>query len=769
MSFLQKESCLFFFLICFSAETVFSQEVHVSGKVRDQNTHREVPFVNIFIKATQIGTASDFTGRYNLRIPNPAQQTIVVFRHVAYEPRELLLDSLKAISYVDLQPRVIPLSGVNIEAPGLERLEIHKDLPQTVSVIEARNFEIRGYVDAGDLLRADHSVQVDEQLSGKKTVALRGGNADEVLVLFNGVKLNNTFDNIFDFSLIDLEDIERFEIIKGSNTALYGPEAFSGVINIVPKLQQDYTIRFQQRLGTYRSGNWGLHLYRKFDRILSSYSLKRGALQRQFVDAPEDSSKLENSSLHHTANLTYILSKDENGKTKASLDGMWTYTSLDYKSQPDADTLSNFNHLFALKYSGDLFKLRNIELFVAFKKLAEEQKLTLRSNVLQPSEWPRLNRDIDDRSLSVNAQKRFNSTSLDLLFSYQFEHSKLDYLNQRENFSGETAIGLESADLQRRHHGFASIVKYHGETSSEFLNTIDLDVSFRHDQVHDKQTNSVLRSGFTIQDSDQPGLFNNNDWQETTFKSAINVSGYRNDLVFNGYLNFGTNTKFPTLFQQISSPDLLSGAATQPNLNPEKNRSFELGAVIARDLRGNSSIYGWQVSASYFQNHYANKFRVFSVPERPVAFYDNVQNARISGFETKSSVFLFRKKIAVDLGVSKYFLSEKAAFPFKSDFKRIINFNIDHAGYSFQLHWFKESEQTAWLRFSSSDRANSFAEITLPGQTNVDLHLSKTFAIWKFKFFVNGSIRNLLNDDDLVLEGLAIRDRRFYLTIGGQY
>ena len=156
---------------------------------------------------------------------------------------------------------------------------------------------------------------------------------------------------------------------------------------------------------------------------------------------------------------------------------------------------------------------------------------------------------------------------------------------------------------------------------------------------------------------------------------------------------------------------------------------------------------------------------MFTTPGIPVAFYDNVQDARISGVETKSSVFLFRKKVTVDLGVSKYSISERAAFPFKSDIKRTFNFTIDHAGYSFQLHWFKEGEQSGWVRFQNGQ----FAEVILPDYTNLDLHLSKTFEIGKFKLFANASGRNLLDDDDVELQGLSIRDRRIYVTFGAQY
>ncbi|MFQ5753506.1 MAG: TonB-dependent receptor domain-containing protein, partial [bacterium] len=270
------------------------------------------------------------------------------------------------------------------------------------------------------------------------------------------------------------------------------------------------------------------------------------------------------------------------------------------------------------------------------------------------------------------------------------------------------------------------------------------------------------------------GIFNNNSWNETVFKFSVGLTGYRDYLSFNSYLNFGTNVKFPTLFQQISSPLRLTSERFQPNLNPEKSRSVEIGFSVTKEFRGRPALYGWGISGIFFQNHYDNKFRLSATPGVPVNFYDNVQNARISGFETKSSLYLYRKKLTLQYALAKYNISEKAAFPFKSDIKHTFDILVDHAGYSFQIHWFKEGEQVGWLRLTSSGTIpepsfTGFGEITLPDYSNLDVHLSKKFGIGKLKLFLNFSGRNLLNSEDVILEGLAIRDRRFYVTMGAQY
>ena len=88
---------------------------------------------------------------------------------------------------------------------------------------------------------------------------------------------------------------------------------------------------------------------------------------------------------------------------------------------------------------------------------------------------------------------------------------------------------------------------------------------------------------------------------------------------------------------------------------------------------------------------------------------------------------------------------------------------IDHAGYSFKLHWFNEGEQVGWIRQETGE----FTEVILPDYSNLDLHFSKSFEWKRAKLFLNASGRNLLNKD-VILQGLAIRDRRYYLTLGVQ-
>lgn len=89
-----------------------------------------------------------------------------------------------------------------------------------------------------DALRESPGVQVQQTNAGHGTVILRGMTGNQVLVLVDGIRLNTA--TVRDgpnqtLSLIDPEQIERIEIIRGPGSALYGSDAMGGVVNIVTK------------------------------------------------------------------------------------------------------------------------------------------------------------------------------------------------------------------------------------------------------------------------------------------------------------------------------------------------------------------------------------------------------------------------------------------------------------------------------------------------------------------------------------------------------
>jgi outer membrane cobalamin receptor len=740
---------ILFFLICV---TLQAQNVVLKGKVRHANTFTGIPAVNIYVRGTSLGTTSQSDGEFVLPIRQSMTDMNVVFEHVAFDTLVLSLEECLKREDFYLQPRVIQLGEISVEAERYPA-EIAKDIPQSLAIITAQQYEVQGYIDAGDLLKTEQSIQVNEQLSGEKSISIRAGNAEDVIILFNGVKMNDSYENRFDLSLINLEDLQRVEIIKGSNTSLYGSEAFSGVINFVPKTHQNYNIRFQQKFGSYNSGIWNLQLNHTFsDKFSVSYNIKRGASQREYADAVSGDDLLENRIDYHTANFVYDFSGKNNTEIKHTLSGMFISSGFDYQDKRYGENVSNTNQLYSLHYNGSIAGLRRFTLTGSYQNLDKNENIVTENGGLK------LN--LKNRRVFFHLEKGFHIKQIEFLFAAQTEYGTLDFSELRSYATSQ--IGVESADYRTYKNGLVSIFKIHTPTGADYLQVADFDLSYRYDWVHYTPESIIYR------DPSNPAvILDKNRWRAPTIKFSSHLSGRFQDYEFNTFLNYGTNIKFASVFQQISSPLLFNPniRGLTANLNPEKNRSTEIGIDVLHELSHGAVWKGWQIKANYFKNLYENKFRTYFIPGIPIAFFDNVYNAGISGVELMGRVFLFQKKLTLEYGLSKYSITEQAAFPFKSDTKQIVNIDLDHAGYSFQFHWFVESAQAGWIR---DTRSSEFRVLSLPAQTNIDIHAGKAFEIYKFKLLVNFSARNLIHDDTR-LAGIAIRDRRFYISFGVQY
>lgn len=106
------------------------------------------------------------------------------------------------------------------------------------SVITRADIERRNPAFLGDLLRDEAGFSMSRSGgSGQQTqLRIRGGEADHVLVLIDGIEANDlTRGGGFDFAHLPASDIERVEIVRGPQSALWGSDAISGVINVITR------------------------------------------------------------------------------------------------------------------------------------------------------------------------------------------------------------------------------------------------------------------------------------------------------------------------------------------------------------------------------------------------------------------------------------------------------------------------------------------------------------------------------------------------------
>ena len=110
--------------------------------------------------------------------------------------------------------------------------------------------DLLNYVSGVDIQqRGPHGVQAD--------ISIRGGSFDQTAILLNGVNLSNpqTGHNSFNIP-INLNDIERIEILHGPSSFVYGASAFSGGINIITKKDPDHKLYAKVQAGEHAL--WGV-------------------------------------------------------------------------------------------------------------------------------------------------------------------------------------------------------------------------------------------------------------------------------------------------------------------------------------------------------------------------------------------------------------------------------------------------------------------------------------------------------------------------------
>ena len=169
---------------------------------------------------------------------------------------------------------LLPLSVfAQTSSPALETILVTGSFaPQavttaSVSVLDRDTISAFNKRNVADLLKTLPGLLVEEAggPGALTAVSIRGGEANFTLVLLDGVALNdpsNSRGGGFDFSNLDPSLVERIEVFRGPQSAVYGSDALAGVINIITRRVED---GHQQNV----RAQWGADGYRDMSFVAS--------------------------------------------------------------------------------------------------------------------------------------------------------------------------------------------------------------------------------------------------------------------------------------------------------------------------------------------------------------------------------------------------------------------------------------------------------------------------------------------------------------------
>lgn len=173
--------------------------------------------------------------------------------------------------------------------------------PMSTAVVDRIELRERMPTNIGEALQAVPGMYLSEAGPFRPRPILRGLDSNRVLVLVDGQRLNNgrtsTGNAGIEPSLVDIHQVERIEVSKGTGSVLYGSDAMSGVINIITRRNE--TVSQPEFHGTflseYQSVSDGLRFNASHSILTPAWDLRIGGSIGEFEDFKSPAGEVPNS------------------------------------------------------------------------------------------------------------------------------------------------------------------------------------------------------------------------------------------------------------------------------------------------------------------------------------------------------------------------------------------------------------------------------------------------------------------------------------------
>lgn len=212
-------------------------DANLFGHVIDKKTGEHLPFINIFVKGTTTGTATDASGHYFLS-NLPAGNVTIQVKAVGYKTVEKQV-TVKAHTNTELDFTLeqddIALNEVVVSA---NREATQSRLaPNLVSVLTSRVFENTHAQCLVDGLSFQPGMRTEDdcQNCGFTQVRINGLDGHYSQILIDSRPVFSALAGVYGLEQIPASMIDRVEVVRGGGSALFGGSAIGGTVNIITK------------------------------------------------------------------------------------------------------------------------------------------------------------------------------------------------------------------------------------------------------------------------------------------------------------------------------------------------------------------------------------------------------------------------------------------------------------------------------------------------------------------------------------------------------
>ena len=211
-----------------------------------------IPNAHILIKETQQYILSDIDGKATINFKNKDSLTLEV-SFLGFLKKTIKITPNTTLSVV-LQEDIITLNSFVIT--GQYAQNSPEKAVQKITIIDKKKIEKMAAVTLKDVLSNEMNIRVSQDNVLGSGMSMQGMSGENVKILIDGVPVVGRLNGSVDISQINLNDIERIEIIEGPMSVNYGTNALAGVINLITKTnkkeQLNLTVNsYNENIGQY--------------------------------------------------------------------------------------------------------------------------------------------------------------------------------------------------------------------------------------------------------------------------------------------------------------------------------------------------------------------------------------------------------------------------------------------------------------------------------------------------------------------------------------
>jgi len=212
-------------------------DANIVGDVKDIKTGEHIPFINVTLNNTVIGTTTDATGHYFLKNLPIGTFTMRV-SGVGYRTveKEVVIEANQTIE-VNFETQETSLSLNEVVVSANRNETNRREASVVVGVVSPKIFAASNSICIADGLNFQPGLRVENNCNncGFTQVRINGLEGPYSQILIDSRPVFSALSGVYGLEQIPVNMIERVEVVRGGGSALYGSNAIAGTINIITK------------------------------------------------------------------------------------------------------------------------------------------------------------------------------------------------------------------------------------------------------------------------------------------------------------------------------------------------------------------------------------------------------------------------------------------------------------------------------------------------------------------------------------------------------